>query len=99
MHVQVVEHFNKDGSETWWLKRRDLVPGRTFGNVYATADGTIILRLYGRGLMSSTVDHVSEDYISLDKHPRYGEVVNVRMAFMNYKTGARAEQFTVGKRA
>jgi hypothetical protein len=38
------ETFYKDGRESTWLLRRDLRPGRSYGRMFATSDGTIILR-------------------------------------------------------
>jgi hypothetical protein len=39
------ESFNKDGSETTWKLRRDLsVAGRSYGQMFYTACGTLILR-------------------------------------------------------
>lgn len=39
------EHYQKDGSLTDWRLRRDLRVGKSYGNLYFTADGTLIYRL------------------------------------------------------
>ncbi len=49
------EHFAKDGKTTSWRMRRDLKAGRTFGEMYYTADGTLIWRVQAKGLWGHAV--------------------------------------------
>lgn len=38
------EAYNKDSSEHTWYRRRDVVPGRSTGQVFLTKDNTMVFR-------------------------------------------------------
>jgi len=88
-----VEPFAKDGSTTHWAMRRDIKMGRTSGQLYFTACGTLIFRVFVKGLFSN-VEYVCEDYSTLEEG---GKVIASRQTCVHLATGRTAEQFQIGR--
>jgi hypothetical protein len=97
--VTLTELFGRDAAASWAL-RRDLRVGKNFGQAFAAADGTLVLRHFAaRGLTSSAaaaVDYVCEDYLRLSAD---GGGIDVVQRYLHYATGATAEQRIAGRRA
>jgi hypothetical protein len=72
-----------------WNLRRDLRLGSTYGQIYFTACGMLILRARARPVFGSGYDYVTEEYIRLEQG---GTVLVDRMCCMEVKTGNTATQ-------
>lgn len=81
------------GTRTHWGMRRDVRMGRSVGELFYTACGTLIFRVTSKGLMSDEPVFVAEDYIMLDAG---GRSITTRQCCCVAATGARAEQVLGG---
>ena len=89
------ESFAKDGSVTYMTLRRDQRIGRSSGQMFFTACGTLILRVHGRGFFCDEPDMVCEDYITLSDD---GRTIFTRQKCYLFATKRAAEQVLVGRR-
>jgi hypothetical protein len=87
------ETFAKDGSTTAWSLRRDIKVGRSTGQMYFTACGTLIFRVFGRGVFSSEPEWVCEEYSRLEDGGR--RIVSLQRC-KHFPSGRAAEQYLVG---
>ena len=55
-----VETYSKDFTTTYWNMRRDIRMGRSTGQMYFTACGTLIFRVHAKGLWGDEVEFVME---------------------------------------
>ena len=91
-----VETFNKDGAPSGWKLRRDLsLSGRSAGECFFTADGTLIFRVFARSAWGGEDDFVTEDYVRLEDE---GNVCITRQT-IRMADGRSASQFIVGNYA
>ena len=89
------ETFAKNGSTTYMTLRRDMRVGRASGQMYFTACGTLILRVFSRGFFRDEPDLVFEDYITLSDDAK---TIYSRQKCYVFATKRRAEQLLVGTR-
>lgn len=88
------EPFSKaPGAQTQWVGRRDLRMGRMAGQIFYTACGTLVFRLYYRGVFSDSPAYVAEDYMTLAPG---GRGLITRQCCFIPATGARAEHVLFG---
>eukprot|EP00882_Tetradesmus_deserticola_P002483 GHRQ01002644.1.p1 GENE.GHRQ01002644.1~~GHRQ01002644.1.p1 ORF type:complete len:401 (+),score=159.82 GHRQ01002644.1:1044-2246(+) len=80
--------------EKTWALRRDLKTGRSYGRIFAAADGTIIFRVWTRGMFSNEVDVIVEEYLRFEEE---GQVLVARQCCLDVKSGKRAVQYLVGR--
>ena len=90
-----VETFAKDGSVTPITLRRDTRVGRSSGQVFFTACGTLILRVSCRGLFCDEPDAVFEDYLTLSEN---GSSIVTRQTCYHYPGRRMTQQLLVGDR-
>ena len=88
-----VEPFSKAGGQTHWGMRRDVRLGRSMGELFYTTCGTLIFRVYARGLLFDEPIFVSEDYIRLEDG---GRAIMTRQCCMHAPSGRTAEQKLAG---
>lgn len=88
-----VETFSKDGSTTAWTMRRDVKIGRSTGQMYFTECGTLIFRVYAKGMWSNEPEYVCEEYSHLEDN---GTTIVSRQCCKHFATGKVAEQHLVG---
>ena len=90
------EHFSKKpGETTTWLMRRDVKPGRSYGQVYYTTTGVMVMRVMVKGLFSQRVEWITEEYMVLEEG---GKCIVARQCGLCCRTGKRAVQYLVGHR-
>eukprot|EP00775_Hariotina_reticulata_P008962 gene8962-9137_t len=90
------ELFDKSNKgDSYWNLRRDMKLGSCVGRMFLTTDGTIVLRVGSRGLLTSEFDCITEDYLTLEED---GEVLVDRMCALHVASGKRATQYQVGRR-
>lgn len=88
------EAFSKaPGALTQWVGRRDLRMGRTAGQIFYTACGTLVFRLYYKGVFSDAPAFIAEDYMSLQPG---GRGIVTRQCGFAPASGGRAEQVLYG---
>jgi hypothetical protein len=73
--------------------RRDIRVGRSSGQMYFTACGTLIFRVYARPLWGGEPEYVMEEYSRLEDE---GNVIVSRQCCKHYASGRAAVQFLVG---
>ncbi|KAI8468804.1 MAG: hypothetical protein J3K34DRAFT_425963 [Monoraphidium minutum] len=88
-----VETFNKDGSQTYWSMRRDIKVGRSVGQMYFTACGTLVFRVYAKGLWGDAAEYVTEEYSRLEDE---GNTIISRQCCKHLASGRTAVQYLVG---
>eukprot|EP00775_Hariotina_reticulata_P010817 gene10817-10973_t len=90
------EMYTKQGAgESSWAMRRDLRPGRSFGLMYFTSDGMLVLRHRTRGLFGREDDYIFEDYIYVEED---GNVLIDKMCMLQVATGKTSVQTLVARR-
>jgi hypothetical protein len=88
-----VETFSKDGTPTSWALRRDIKMGRSTGQMYFTACGTLIFRVFTRGVFGGDPDTICEEYSRLEDGGR--RIISLQRC-LHIPTGRTAEQWLVG---
>eukprot|EP00877_Chromochloris_zofingiensis_P014196 jgi/Chrzof1/902/Cz01g32370.t1 len=87
------EAYNKDSSEHTWYRRRDVVPGRSTGQVFLTKDNTMVFRVLYKGVWSDKVEAIAEDFITLEND---GKTMVDKQCLIEMHHQQRAHQYIVG---
>lgn len=67
--------------------------GRSSGQIFFTACGTLIFRVYAKGVWSNEPEYVTEEYNRLEDE---GNTIVARQCCKHYATGKTATQYLVG---